>query len=98
MPKVDYGDLAHMQERWKNNPTIPVWKRDHMNALMSKFKSKVADNHGDSDGVELYYPEDCNDYDAFMTVACALDALVIPRSDGCVMRMFGDYSEDKDVS
>lgn len=94
MPRFNYGNLSHIQERWRNDPNIPNWKRDGMVALTDKLKRKIADNHGEPSGVELYYPEECSSYDVFMTVAFALDALVVPRSIGYTMRCFGDYRDD----
>ena len=94
MTKVDFGALAHLQDRWRNDPGIPRWKKDGMVGLVDKLRQKVSDNHYNLDGIELYFPEDCNNYDVFMSVSYALDALVIPRSNGCCMREFGKYDEN----
>ena len=94
MARANYGDITHLQERWKNEPGIPGWKKSGMIALVDKLKRKFADNHDETSGVELYFPEDCNNYDVFITVAYALDALAVPTSSGYIMREFGEYKED----
>jgi hypothetical protein len=94
MPRVDYGELASLQASWQNNPMIPEWKKVGMGRLLEVFRRRVADNHNKMDGVRLYYPEDCREYDVFISVVNALDALVVPTSNnGLIASHFGKYGE-----
>ena len=94
MSRVDYGELAHLKTLWRNNPMIPEWKKEGMVILLDTFLKKVADNNNEIDGVQLYFPQDCHEYDVFMSVVNALDALVIPTSGDCLVAShFGKYSE-----
>ena len=97
MAQANLAALAWMQESWKHESGIPGWKKDAMIALTNKLRRRIEDNHNELDGVELYYPEDCNNYDVFITVAYALDALVVPTGNGGIMRKFGEYGEDVEV-
>ena len=67
MAQVNLATLAWMQENWKRESGIPSWKKDAMITLTNKLRRRVEDNHNELDGVELYYPEDCTNYDAFIS-------------------------------
>ena len=91
MAQANLGVLIRLQEHWQKCDGIPRWKKDGMIALTNKLKRRLADNRNELDGVELYFPEDCDNYDVFMTVAYALDAFVVPSGNGCTMRKFGEH-------
>ena len=94
MPWADSGLFAKMKTHWQNDPTIPAWKREKMFALTDVLQKRAADNRNGLKGAQLFYPEDCDDYDAFMTVTHALDALVIPTSgEGYIARCFGEFND-----
>ena len=93
MPRLDYGELARLESRWKDNPCISGATKVDMLALTEVLRKKAADTHNDLDGVELYFPGDCRNYDAFMTVANALNALVVPTGNGFTARHIGDYTD-----
>ena len=94
MPWANPGGLDQLRDHWRSNPYIPEWKKDSMNALIDIIQRKAADNHGSLKSIQLYYPEDCREYDVFISVANVLDALVIPTSgDGLIMRDIGEYRD-----
>ena len=92
MPRLDYGELAGLETQWKNNPCISGATKVDILALTEVLRKKAADNHNDLSGLELYFPMDCRNYDAFMTVANALNALVIPAGNGYTARHLGEKS------
>ena len=90
MPWAHSDTILKLQACWRNDPSIPNWRKDKMIALTELLQKRAADCRGNLSRVQLYYPEDCNDYDAFRTVTNALDALVIPTSgEGFIARNFG---------
>ena len=90
MPWANIGSLAQLKASWRDDRTIPDWRMAEMFALVELLQKRAEDNHNNLDGVQLFYPEDCRDYDAFQSVANALDALVIPTSgEGYIARNFG---------
>ena len=93
MPRADYGELAQLQTRWENDPYIPNWKKVELTKLLDILRKRAEDNRGKLNLVQLYYPDDCHNYDVFIMVVHALDALMIPTSNGYIARDFGAYSE-----
>ncbi len=90
MPWGNSDSILKLQAYWRDDPRIPNWRKDKMIALTELLQKRAADCRNNLANVQLYYPEDCDDYDAFRTVTNAFDALVIPTSgDGLIARNFG---------
>ena len=86
MPRLDGGELASLETQWKNNPCISGATKVDILALADVLRRKAADNHNSLDGLELYFPSDCRNYDAFMIIVNAFNALVIPTGNGYIAR------------
>lgn len=100
MTTANAKNLASLRERWQGDPMIPRWKKDGMILLAHKLEARVRNSEDAHDKVrvELYYPEDCTNYDVFMTVSCALEARVLARADGgLVMKHFGKCPEFRGI-
>ena len=87
MGKVLYDNIVSKQEWWRE---IHLPEAEDMVALTNKLVYKLIDNHHELDGVSLFYPEDCDNYDVFRKVAYGLDAIVAKTDHGFIMTGFGD--------
>ena len=81
MSRVSYDSIVEIQDRWQTIH-IPQNEKDGMVALINKLMHKLIDNGHELDGVQLEFPEDCNDYNVFMNVSYALSARVKEKSNG----------------
>lgn len=91
MTTANSKTIAELIKRWQDDSTIPGWKKDGMIDLVKRLEAKLkaSEDEHDRKNVELLFPEDCCNYDVFMTVACALEARVVTYLGGYIMRQFG---------
>ena len=81
MARIDYDVLNEYREDWKEIK-MPGWKKNCLISLSKKLEEKARNNNDDIEGIELHYPEDCNDYEMFSQFASVFDAYVSPRNEG----------------
>lgn len=98
MGRINYENIVFYQDQWIKQSGMPQNKKDSLIALSNILMHKAIDNNHKIDGIKLFYPEDCDNRDAFMSFANACDAFVHPKGDGkgLVMRDFGKNIEQLD--
>ena len=100
--QVRYDSIVSKQEHWKS-ANLPESMVKDMVALSNRLMHKLIDNGHDLEGVRLFYPEDCDNYEAFSAVAYALDACVTTKkaygieSAGAIMHGFGENLAEIEV-
>lgn len=99
MTTANAKNLASVRERWQNDSTIPRWKKDAMIDLTLKLEERVKTCEGvyEKKNVKLFFPQDCCNYDAFLSVGCALEARVVATPGGFVMKDFGRCREFRGI-
>ena len=97
MGRINYEKVVRYQDDWKESG-MPKGKTETLISLSNKLMHKAIDNNHEIDGIKLFYPEDCNNKDVFISLAYAFSAFVHPKEEGkgLVMDEFGKNIEELD--
>ena len=82
MSRFNYNSVLWYQYGLLRNSQVEPKKKDELINLGNVLLLKIIDNNYKTDGIVLFYPEDCNDYDIFADFARALRATIANRAGG----------------
>lgn len=75
--KLNYEALLDTQEFWLESEGLSQQQKDGFIVLSNLLMERTKEKQGELDDVELYYPEDFQDFEIFTDFAFALSAYVV---------------------
>lgn len=95
--KLNYEEILYYQTFWKDNKAISCERANGLIELSNKFMQRVKDNDDEVEGVTLFYPDDCSDYNTFTDFAFAMSAYVRAKAGGGLQMSGWGLNRDVEV-